>query len=82
MKNYIKIIIALVLILGTGTAYALKWSDTKNIKDGDFQEIRRNDINNANIRIYKFNDDGNTCYLSYSNYQQIVGSMSLQCKIN
>lgn len=81
MKKILIIVAILISITSITYASALKWSQTKVIPDGNYQELTAWGLSNSNLRIFKFADDNTICYIAYPYLNGNAGTPSMQCSI-
>lgn len=81
ISKYIAIIVAIVIATSATTTYALKWSMSKELDIGNFQEIKMSMLGIGGIRVVKFQDENNICYMAFPQLNNNVGTPSLSCNI-
>lgn len=77
----LKIAIVIALVSIASTTFALRWSMYKEISEGNYQEIKMSMLGIGNIRVVKFQDENNTCYMAFPQLNGNAGTPSLSCNI-
>lgn len=84
MNKYIILALIIGLFMGSGVALAASkrlWAyDSKRLEAGFVQQIYGPVIDSYRLRVVKFNDEGNLCYVVFSEVQSNTAyTPSLQC---
>lgn len=81
MKKAIIFAVLFAFLLSAGSIFAaVKWSDTKRLQNEEVQLIYSRAFDTEKIRVLKFHDDGNICYMAYQGAGGYALTPSLECK--